>query len=609
MNASPAFDEASGPPPRLKDRYRLVQQLGRGSMGLVYRAHDETLDRDVAIKFVLPKQLAGDQASARFLREARAVARLSHPNIMALYDVDREGAWHYAVLEHISGRNLREHTLERDGSLPLTESLQVIREILAALAYAHAHGIIHRDIKPENIMMTLEGRVKVTDFGLAMAHGDVRLTQEGVIVGTMLYLAPESVLGQAADQRADLYAVGAMFYELLVGQPPFSGNDTMSTFAQILNTPLTPLHTFDSTIPLEIDQLIVKLLARDPNERFGSADEVLAALHDLSVIDPPSPDAPPTIQDASILERIARSSSSSMPQPQPKQDEADGEETSSQELLVYAAVEDTVSAIEVERRRLARLLQSNLSEPLNLLLAQAGVYEQTLGANPAARMAVSVLSSLARQLQQQLRDLETDLHPTLLETLGLEPALEALAAQVTRAHGLQVVLSIERLRERLPAPIELALFRATQSALDRAIQHGHASRATIHLELREEQFLFSLFDNSTVQSGADVLRDARRRIEQLGGSFETHAQDGFELIVRFTFEAPIQLTVREMDVIQLLAEGMSNKEIAHVLSITPRTVNFHLDNIYSKLGVTSRTEAAIYALRHGWVRRAPDAPV
>jgi serine/threonine protein kinase/DNA-binding NarL/FixJ family response regulator len=607
MNTSQAVDEASGPPPRLKDRYRLVQQLGRGSMGLVYRAHDETLDRDVAIKFVLPKQLAGDQASDRFLREARAVARLSHPNIMALYDVDREGTWHYAVLEHIAGRNLREHAVERDGSLPLTESLQVIRETLAALAYAHAHGIIHRDIKPENIMVTLEGHVKVTDFGLAVAHGDVRLTQEGMIVGTMLYLAPESVLGQAVDQRADLYAVGAMFYELLAGRPPFSGDDTMSTFAQILNAPLTSPHAIDSTIPLEIDQLIVKLLARDPKERFGSADEVLAALHDLSAVEPPSPGAPPTVEDASMVERIARSSSTHLPQARLKEDEA--EDTSSQELLVYAAVEDTVSAIEIERRRLARLLQSNLSEPLNLLLAQAGVYEQTLGANPAARMAVSVLSSLARQLQQQLRDLETDLHPTLLETLGLEPALEALAAQVTRAHGLQVELSIERLRERLPAPIELVLFRATQSALDRAIRRGHASRATIHLEQREAQFLFSLHDNSTAARGADVLRDARRRIEQLGGSFETRAQDGFELIVRFTLEAPIQLTAREMDVIRLLAQGLSNKEIARRLSITPRTVNFHLDNIYSKLGVGSRTEAAIYALRHGWVRPAPDAPV
>ena len=155
----------AGPPPHLQDRYRLVEQLGEGSMGIVYRAHDETLDRDVAIKFLSPERLAGGEASARFLREARAVARLSHPNVMTLYDVGHEDEWHYLVLEHIPGQDLHTIMVERGGPLPVREALHAVRGALEALAYAHAQGIVHRDVKPENIMVTPDGQVKVTDLG------------------------------------------------------------------------------------------------------------------------------------------------------------------------------------------------------------------------------------------------------------------------------------------------------------------------------------------------------------------------------------------------------------------------------------------------------------
>jgi signal transduction histidine kinase len=278
-----------------------------------------------------------------------------------------------------------------------------------------------------------------------------------------------------------------------------------------------------------------------------------------------------------------------------------------QELLVYAALEDTAAAVEAERRRLAGLLQTNVIESLNLLLAQANAYEQTLSANPTARMAVSVLASLARQIVQEVRDLEANLHPTILEALGLEPALDALTSQVTRAHGLQITLALERLRERLPHRVELALFRAAQDALDRTVRHAHASQATIRLERREDRLLFSLSDNGVSASGSEALSAACQRIEQLGGTVETGCgpHGGFELRISLALKPPVQLTPREMDVIRLLAEGLSNKEIARLLSISPRTVNFHLDNIYSKLGVSSRTEAAIYALRHGWTRQSP----
>ena len=283
-----------------------------------------------------------------------------------------------------------------------------------------------------------------------------------------------------------------------------------------------------------------------------------------------------------------------------------------QDLLVYAAIEDTTAAVETERRRLATLLQSTVVEPLNLLLSQANAYEQTLGTNPTARMAVSVLASLARQALQQVRDVEANLYPIILESLGLEPALEGLASQAMRTHGLQISLALERMRERLPPQIELALYRTAQEALDRAIRHAHASQVTVRLERHPtddgKRLVFCLSDNGVATAGGETLRAARRRIEQLGGIFETtigsQPQGGFELTISFAAGPAVELTPREMEVIQLLAEGLSNKEIARLLFISPRTVNFHLDNIYSKLGVSSRTEAAIYALRHGWIRRS-----
>jgi len=607
----------AGPPPRLQqERYRLAERLGEGSMGIIYKARDETLDRDVAIKFLLPERVGGAEASARFLREARAVARLSHPHIMTLYDVGREGAWHYLVLEYIAGQDLHSLMLARGAPLPLREAIQVVRGVLAALAYAHDLNIVHRDIKPENIMVTQGGQVKVTDFGLAMARGEARLTQEGAIVGTALYLAPELVTGAEADWRADLYAVGAILYELLTGQPPFTGDDLMTIFSRILTAPLTAPRTLAPGLPPAVEQVILKLLSRDPNDRYVSADEVLAALPAEAEIEPVAADSTAAERASlTLLERIVRSSSTALKALKPDPDDqplvaltqtAEAAQTQlTQALLVYAALEDTTAAVEAERRRLAALLQTQVVEPLNLLLSQAGVYEQTLGANPTARMAVSVLTSLARQVIQQVRDLEANLHPTILETLGLEPALESLVSQTMRAHGLQVSLSLERMRERLPAPVEQALFRATQDALDRTLRRAQASQAVVRLERRDDRLIFTYADNGLTPAGEESLRPAQQRLVQLGATVKArfNPHGNFEMTVSFPLEKPVDLTPRELETLQLLAEGLSNKEIARALAVSPRTVNFHLDNIYSKLGVSSRTEAAIYALRHGWVRK------
>jgi signal transduction histidine kinase len=266
--------------------------------------------------------------------------------------------------------------------------------------------------------------------------------------------------------------------------------------------------------------------------------------------------------------------------------------------------EQLADAAEVERRRLAQLLQESIVEPLNLLLAQTNAYQQTLGAHPPTRLALSVLSSLAHQVLQRARDIEDALRPAVLDELGLEPALDSLASQFRRVYGLQISLAAERLRDRPPRAVELALFRAAQDALDRAARHARAQHASIRLERRGEQLILGLADDGDIAAGTATLRAASRRIAQLGGAIDTSTgpHGGLQIAIAIAVAPPPELTPRELEVLRLLAEGMSNKSIGGALGVSPRTINFHLDNIFSKLGVASRTEAVVYALRQGWGR-------
>jgi DNA-binding CsgD family transcriptional regulator/glucose-6-phosphate-specific signal transduction histidine kinase len=269
----------------------------------------------------------------------------------------------------------------------------------------------------------------------------------------------------------------------------------------------------------------------------------------------------------------------------------------------------SIDQIEAERRRMARLLQSGVIEPLNLLLAQTNAYEQTLGMHQPTRLALAVLGSLARQVLQQARDLEQSLRPIVLDELGLEPALDMLANQARRAHALQVGLVVERLRDRPPRPVELALFRLAQDAVERAIVHACATQISIRLDRQEERLILTLADDGGAGFGLDTLLGARRRIEQLGGSIATGIgpHGGLHLVAGIAVAPPPTLTPRELEVLRWLSEGLSNKAIAAALGVSPRTINFHLDNLYSKLGVASRTEAVLAALRRGWVRQ-PGEP-
>jgi DNA-binding CsgD family transcriptional regulator len=271
---------------------------------------------------------------------------------------------------------------------------------------------------------------------------------------------------------------------------------------------------------------------------------------------------------------------------------------------------DDAAAIEAERRRIAGLIASRVTGPVNLLVAQASAYEQALSGNACAQMAASVLASLARDILQQIHDLEDALYPHTLESLGLAPALEVMAAQVMRKHGIRVVLQTAHGRDRLPTRWELALFRVVQAVLDRAVYQAGASHVTARLHHDGVQLTLTLTDNGREAVGTGMLAPAVRHIEQLGGQVALQIEPAglLQMTVMVTLVPPVQLTPRELDVLHLLVKGMSNRAIGEALHLSHRTVNFHLDNIYSKLGVQTRTEAAVFALSNGLVRRAPDDP-
>jgi len=551
-------------------------------MGVVYKAHDLMLDRDVAVKFLSPKYFSSSDAAARFLREARLVARLSHPNIMSIFDVGEDQGWQYLVFEYIPGSDLHMLMSKRAESWNTTDVLPILKASLEALAYAHQQGVIHRDIKPENIMLTPQGQVKVTDFGLAFAHEEVRLTQGDGVVGTVLYMSPEMIQGKAIDPRTDLYSLGLVFYEVLTGEPPFAGEQFAQILSKVISTDPIPLHVRRPDIPLILESVITRLMMKEPDRRYASAQDVLNALYGRSDDEMQAPSA-------------------EVVQPNAAADSLGDDSEQQQALLLYASTEDVVAALESERRRMAGLLKNDVIEPLNLLLSQASTYEKTLGTNQMAHMAVSVLSTLARQVLQQVRDLDENLQPMALETMGLEPALENLANQIRRTRGLQINLELVRLPDRLSARMELALFRLCQDYFD-AIQTIGANRVQISLKRRDEAAEFELTNNARAILDDRALTGAREWLEQLGGTWHAETESN-RLLIRFGLTKPIELTPRELDVIRLVAEGLSNKEIGHLLTISPRTVNFHLDNLFAKLDVRSRTEAAILAMRQGWIER------
>src|SRR5919206_429431 len=277
-------------------RYRILRKLGSGGMANVYLAEDEDLGRRVAIKIMSDRYADDDTFSERFRREAKAAAALSHPNIVSIYDRGQADGTPYIAMEVIEGRSLKELVLAR-GPLPLDQAIDFTKQILAALRFAHRNGIIHRDIKPHNILIGAENRLKVTDFGIARA-GASQMTEVGSIMGTAQYLSPEQARGAPVTAASDLYSVGIVLYEMLTGQVPFSGDSAIEIAMKHLNELPRPPSKIRPEIPPELDQVVLRALAKAPEDRYQTAEEFAEDLHRVEA---GLPIAPETSEAATAL--------------------------------------------------------------------------------------------------------------------------------------------------------------------------------------------------------------------------------------------------------------------------------------------------------------------
>jgi len=226
-----------------------LRKLGEGGKGVVYKARDTVLNRVVAVK-ILKSAVTGEEAYSRFMTEAQAVARLNHPNVVSIHDIGKEDGRQFFVLEFVDGESLRDlMATYPEGKCDIQTVLKIGMDVCGALQYAHSQKVLHRDVKPENVMVTRDGVAKLMDFGLAKMIGQPKLTQEGVIVGTVAYVAPEVALGKGADARSDLYSLGAVLYEAVAGGPPFPGDDPIKVIFGHIHDHPTPLGKLNPKVP------------------------------------------------------------------------------------------------------------------------------------------------------------------------------------------------------------------------------------------------------------------------------------------------------------------------------------------------------------------------
>jgi beta-lactam-binding protein with PASTA domain len=258
-------------------RYRVLRKLGSGGMADVFLAEDEELGRRIAIKILNDRHASDEQFVERFRREAKNAAGLSHPNIVQIYDRGEAEGTYYIAMEYLEGSTLKEAAAHRQ-PLPVGEAIGYARQILSALRFAHRKGIVHRDIKPHNALIDDDGRVKVTDFGIARAGAASQMTEAGSIIGTAQYLSPEQARGGVIDHRSDLYSVGVVLYELLTGTVPFTGDTPVEIAMKHLSQVPEPPSAKRPDLPRSLDQVVLRALAKDPDERYGSAEEMDAEL-------------------------------------------------------------------------------------------------------------------------------------------------------------------------------------------------------------------------------------------------------------------------------------------------------------------------------------------
>lgn len=262
---------------KLGNRYEVIERIGGGGMAVVYRALDTLLNRYVSIKVLRAQYSTDEDFVRRFRREAQAAASLSHPNVVNIYDVGVEGEDYYIVMEFVDGRTLKEVIQERS-PLPVNEAIDVAKQICSALGHAHENNIVHRDIKPHNILISKDGRVKVTDFGIARAITSNTITQDGSVLGSVHYFSPEQARGGITDVKSDIYSLGVVLYEMITGELPFSGETPISVALKHLQDEFMEPRQINPALPQSVENIVLKSLVKNPNVRYQTARDMLRDL-------------------------------------------------------------------------------------------------------------------------------------------------------------------------------------------------------------------------------------------------------------------------------------------------------------------------------------------
>ena len=261
-------------------RYEILDKLGEGAMGVVYRARDASLGRVVALKMLSADLGAEEELHQRFQREAEAIGRLSHPNIVTVYDVGESSGQLYMAMELLEGDDLRS-LIEKRAAIAFADRVRILIQICTGLAYAHSRGVVHRDIKPANILVGSDGRAKILDFGLARVSARSTITRRGVILGTPDYMAPEQAMGKGVDRRSDVFSAGAVFYEFLTLEKPFKGKTLHAVLYQIISDDPEPVLTVNPEVPVRLASIVHRMLRKDPDLRYGAMEDVARDLSEI----------------------------------------------------------------------------------------------------------------------------------------------------------------------------------------------------------------------------------------------------------------------------------------------------------------------------------------